>query len=319
MTQPAAPRIVICEFMDERAVARLAETHETRYDEGLVDRPAELRSAVATTDALIVRNRTQVDVALLGCAPALRVIGRLGVGLDNIDLDACAARRIEVIPATGANAVAVAEYVICTAMMLLRGAYMSSASVAAGEWPRAALSRGKEVSGKTLGIVGFGAIGRLTARIGRAMGMRVVGSDAQIPDEAAVWTDEATEPQSLDALLAAADVVSLHVPLTPATRHLISARGLARMKRGAILIDTARGGVVDEAALAAVLASGHLGGAALDVFEREPLPAGSPLAGCPNLLLTPHIAGVTLESNVRVSMLVAEKVAAALRTRKSAR
>jgi (S)-sulfolactate dehydrogenase len=160
--------------------------------------------------------------------PLLSVVGRLGVGLDNIDVDACAARDIAVIPATGANALAVAEYVICMAMMLLRGAYRSSSSVAAGEWPRATLSRGKEVSGKTLGIVGFGSIGRLTGRIGHAMGMRVVGFDALTPDHAAVWAEEATEPHSLDALLAIADVVSLHVPLTRTTRHLIDAGGLRR-------------------------------------------------------------------------------------------
>jgi len=312
MTSLAAPRIVICEFMDEIAVARLAESHRTLYDERLVDRPVELRTALASADALIVRNRTQVDAGLLAAAPRLRIVGRLGVGLDNIDLDACAARNIAVIPATGANAVAVAEYVICMAMLLLRGAYRSSASVAAGEWPRAGLSRGKELSGKTLGIVGFGGIGRLTARLGRAMGMRVSGFDAMIPVDAAVWSEEATEPHALDALLAMADVVSLHVPFTQTTRHLIDAARLAQMKRGAILINSARGGVVDEAALAAALASGHLGGAALDVFEREPLAARSPLDGCPNLVLTPHIAGVTVESNVRVSMLIAEKVAASL-------
>jgi (S)-sulfolactate dehydrogenase len=316
MTAHAPARIVICEFMDETAVARLAEAHDTLYDEGLVDRPAELHARIATADALIVRNRTQVDGALLACAPALKVVGRLGVGLDNIDVDACAARGIDVIPATGANAVAVAEYVICMTLILLRGGYTSSSAVAAGEWPRAALSRGLEMSGKTLGIVGFGGIGRLAGRLARALGMRVVGFDTQIPDEAVVWTDEATEPHSLDALLATADVVSLHVPLTAATHHLIDARRIERMKRGAILINSSRGAVVDEAALAAALKSGHLAGAALDVFEREPLAAGSPLAGCPNLLLTPHIAGVTMESNVRVSMLVAEKVAAALRTRR---
>ncbi len=316
MTPHRSARIVVSEFMDGTAVARLAEAHETFYDEGLVDRPSELHARVATADALIVRNRTQVDADLLALAPALKVVGRLGVGLDNIDLDACAARGIDVIPATGANALAVAEYVICTAMMLLRGVYASSASVAGGQWPRASLSSGREMSGKTLGIVGFGDIGRLTGRLARAMGMRVIGFDTQIPAAAAVWRDEATKPHPLDALLAMADVVSLHVPLTPSTRHLIDASRLDRMRRGAILINSARGGVVDETALATMLHSGHLGGAALDVFEREPLLTGSPLAGCPNLLLTPHVAGVTAESNVRVSMLIAEKVAAALRTRR---
>jgi (S)-sulfolactate dehydrogenase len=305
-------RVVITEFMDEAAVASLAARHETFYDQGLVDRPDELAVRVGTADALIVRNRTQVSAGLLAVAPALRVVGRLGVGLDNIDVDACKARGIEVIPATGTNALAVAEYVIGTALFLLRGAYSSSTAVASGDWPRAALSSGRELSGKTLGIVGYGGIGRHVARLGRALGMRVIGSDPQVPASSSVWREEGAERRELDALLAEADVVTLHVPLVAATRHLIDAARLAQMKPGAILINTARGGVVDEAAVAAALKSGRLGGAALDVFEQEPLAAGSPLAGCPNLLLTPHIAGVTAESNARVSTLIAEKVAAAL-------
>jgi (S)-sulfolactate dehydrogenase len=305
-------RIVISEFMDAAAVAALAAKHETICDQGLVDRPDELRATVATADALIVRNRTQVDAGLLALAPKLKVVGRLGVGLDNIDVEACKARGIEVIPATGANALAVAEYVIGAAMFLLRGAYASSAAVAGGQWPRPALSSGRELGGKTLGVVGFGGIGRLAGHLGRALGMRVIGFDPQIPASSGVWRDEGAEARGLDALLAEADVVTLHVPLVAATRHLIDAARLAQMKPGAILINTARGGVVDEAALAAALRSGCLGGAALDVFEQEPLAAGSNLAGCPNLLLTPHIAGVTAESNTRVSTLIAEQVAAAL-------
>jgi len=305
-------RIVISEFMDEAAVASLAAQYETFYDKGLVDRPDELKASVAMADALIVRNRTQVNAGLLAGAPALKVVGRLGVGLDNIDVDACRTRGIEVIPATGANALAVAEYVIGTAMLLLRGAYVSSAAVGSGEWPRPALSNGRELAGKTLGIIGFGGIGRLAGRLGRALGMRVIGFDAQIAPSSSVWNEEGAEPRSFDALLTEADVVTLHVPLVAATRHLIDAARLARMKPGAVLINTARGGVVDESALAAALKSGRLGGAALDVFEQEPLAAGSALAGCPNLLLTPHIAGVTVESNTRVSTLIAEKVAAAL-------
>jgi (S)-sulfolactate dehydrogenase len=305
-------RVVITEFMDETAVAGLAAQHDTFYDRSLVDRPDELRVRVAAADALVVRNRTQVDAALLAGAPALKVVGRLGVGLDNIDVGACRARGIEVIPATGANALAVAEYVMGAAMLLLRGAYWSSAAVASGDWPRAALSGGRELSGKTLGIVGFGGIGRLVARLGRALGMGVLGSDPQVPASSPAWREDGAQRRELDALLAEADVVTLHVPLVAATRHLIDAARLAQMKPGAILINTARGGVVDEAAVAAALKSGRLGGAALDVFEQEPLAAGSPLAGCPNLLLTPHIAGVTAESNARVSTLIAENVAAAL-------
>ncbi len=311
-------RVVITEFMDEAAVAGLAAVHDTFHDSNLVDRPDELRDRVAAADALIVRNRTQVDAALLAGAPALKVVGRLGVGLDNIDVGACTARGIEVIPATGANALAVAEYVICAAMLLLRGVYSSSAAVAGGDWPRAALANGRELSGKTLGVVGFGGIGRLVGRLGRALGMRVIGSDPQVAATSEVWGLEGAQRRELEALLAEADVVTLHVPLVEATRHLIDATRLERMKHGAILVNTARGGVVDEAAVASALASGRLGGAALDVFEHEPLAAGSPLAGCPNLLLTPHVAGVTAESNARVSALIAEKVAAALARIRSA-
>ena len=305
-------RIVITEFMDADAVASLAAAHDTLYDRDLVDKPDALAAAACSADALVVRNRTQVRGALLAGARRLAVVGRLGVGLDNIDVPACEARGIEVIPATGANARAVAEYVVGTAMALLRGAYASTAEVSAGRWPRAALSNGREVAGRTLGVVGFGGIGRLTARRGRAIGMRTIGCDAQIPADAAVWRNEGVAPRTCDALLAEADVVSLHVPLLPSTRNLIDARALAAMKPGTVLINTARGGVVDEAAVAAALRSGHLGGAALDVFDAEPLPAGSPLAGAPNLILTPHVAGVTAESNVRVSTMIAERVLAAL-------
>ncbi len=305
-------RIVIAEFMDEVAVASLQRRFTTTYDAALAERREALLAAVADADALIVRNKTRVDAELIAAAGKLRVVGRLGVGLDNIDLAACEARGIEVIPATGANALAVAEYVIGTALVLLRRAYFSTAAVGAGQWPRATLARGRELHGKALGVVGFGSVGRATARLARALGMTVIGFDAHVPAASALWAQEETTPRRFDDLLRDADVVSLHVPLTPATRGLMGAEKLSLMKRDAILVNTARGGVVNEAALAAALKVGRLGGAALDVFETEPLAAGSPLVDCPNLILTPHIAGVTRESNARVSTLIADKVAAAL-------
>lgn len=308
-------RILITEFMDRAAVASLAGRFEVHHDAGLAERPSELAAALADVEAVIVRNRTQVDQALLATAPRLRVVGRLGVGLDNIDLAACKARGIKVIPASGANALAVAEYVICTVMLLLRGQYASSAAVAAGEWPRAAFGEGREISGKTLGIVGFGGIGRLTAKLAQALGMRVIAADAMIAASSPLWRDSGVAPYELDGLLAESDAVTLHVPLTPDTRGLFDAARIARMKPDAVLVNSARGGIVDEAALAAALRAGRLGGAALDVFEHEPLPAGSPLAGVPNLILTPHVAGVTRESNARVSAMVADKVAEALTRR----
>jgi (S)-sulfolactate dehydrogenase len=305
-------RIVVSEFMDAPAVEGLRGRFEVDYRPQLVDDPAALSAALATADAWIVRNRTQVRGPLLAAAARLRVVGRLGVGLDNIDLAACEARGIRVIPATGANADAVAEYVIAAALVLLRGAYYSSAEVASGRWPRAALSEGREAGDKSIGIVGFGSIGRATAAKAAALGMKILGHDPQVADGDPAWRKARAEPLALDALLARSDVVSLHVPLVAATRGLIGAERLARMKPGAILVNTARGGIVDEAAVATALREGRLGGAALDVFDKEPLSAGSPLGDAPRLILTPHIAGVTLESNERVSSLIASRVAEAL-------
>ena len=305
-------RIVVCEFMDAPAVDSLRRRFEVDYRPRLVDDPAQLEAALQWADAWIVRNRTQVRGRLLESAASLRVVGRLGVGLDNIDLAACKARGITVIPATGANAESVAEYVITAAMGLLRGVYASTRAVEAGTWPRQMLSLGREAAGKVLGIVGLGNIGRLTAIKARAMAMRVIAHDAQLPASDPAWKDVEGGPRSLEELLRESDVVSLHIPLTAETRGLLGRERLSTMKRDAIVINTARGGIVDEAALAAMLREGRLGGAALDVFTDEPLAAGSPLVGVPRLLLTPHIAGVTVEANERVSALIAERVAAAL-------
>jgi (S)-sulfolactate dehydrogenase len=302
------PEIVISEFMDEAAIRASFAGRDVLYDPKLVDDPARLAAAVRDARALIVRNRTQVRGALLEAATRLQVVGRLGVGLDNIDVTACEARGIAVYPATGANDLSVAEYVITAALMLLRRAWFASARVAAGEWPRTELM-GRELSGKRLGLVGYGAIARVTGRMARGLGMSVAAYDPLLPADHAAWAD--ASPQPLPELLATSDVVSLHVPLTDATRNMIDAGALAGMRRGAILVNAARGGIVDEAALCAALRSGHLGGAALDVFAREPVDAasGASFVGVPNLILTPHIAGVTDESNVRVSAVTAEAVA----------
>ncbi|WP_313693694.1 hydroxyacid dehydrogenase [Achromobacter mucicolens] len=308
-------RVLISEFMDAPAVDALRQRFDVRYAPELVEQRAALLEAAADADALIVRNRSQVNAELLAAAPRLVAVGRLGVGLDNIDLAGCEARGIKVIPATGANARAVAEYVIGTMLSLLRGSYASTADVAAGAWPRTALSQGLEAHGRTLGVVGFGGIGRLAAQLARGLGMRIVGSDAALPPAHPAWQEAGAEPLALDELLGQADVVTLHVPLTPETRHLLDAARIARMRPGAILINTSRGGIVDEAALAAALRAGRLRGAALDVFEQEPLPAGGPLADAPNLILTPHIAGLTQEANTRVSDMVAAGVTMALDVR----
>jgi (S)-sulfolactate dehydrogenase len=304
--------IVISEFMDEAAVEGLRADFDLLYAPDLVDRPEDLKAALAGARALIVRNRTRVTAEVLAAGPGLIAVGRLGVGLDNIDLAACEARGVAVFPATGANDLAVAEYVITTALVLLRGAYHAGPEMLAGSWPRQALM-GREVSGKTLGLVGFGAIARQVAARARALGMTVAASDPFVAADDPAWAG-VTRHETLETLLPAVDVLSLHVPLTPQTDGLIDGAALARLRPGAAIINTARGGVVDEAAVAESLRSDHLGGAALDVFREEPLSADAAarFAGLANVILTPHIAGVTQEANVRVSALTAAQVRRAL-------
>jgi (S)-sulfolactate dehydrogenase len=303
--------IVISEFMDGAAVADLSRDHDVFFDAALVDRPEELLRRIADARALIVRNRTQVRGALLDAATRLVCVGRLGVGLDNIDVQACEARGIAVYPATRANDVSVVEYVIAAALVLLRGAFAASDDVMAGEWPRTRLM-GREIAGRRIGIIGFGSIGRTLAERASALGMDVGAFDPFVAADDPAWN--LAERMELDVLLAASDVVSLHVPLTDRTQNLIDARALGLMRPDAVLINAARGGVLDEMALCAALREGRLAGAALDVFAAEPMTAetGKAFAGVPNLILTPHIAGVTQESNVRIGRLVAEKVASHL-------
>ncbi len=299
--------------MDERAVAQLRAAHDVLYDPALVDDAARLRIEAATADALVVRNRTQVRGELLAALARCRVVGRLGVGLDNIDVPGCESRGMRVIPATGANALSVAEYVVATALLLLRGAYAATPAVVAGKWPRGPLSNGREIGDKTLGLVGFGSIGQLTARLARGLGMQVVAFDAMMDDDHPAFAQAGVRCAGLDEVITMSDVVSLHVPLVDSTRGLFNAERIASMKKGAVLVNTARGGIVDEVALAAALKSGHLGGAAIDVFDTEPLPAAPHFEGCPNLVLTPHIAGVSAESNERVSFMIAREVLGALK------
>jgi (S)-sulfolactate dehydrogenase len=303
--------IVISEFMDDDALKAIPPKYSVLYDPKLVDRPADLLREAASAKALVVRNRTQVRGDLLAAAAGLTVVGRLGVGLDNIDVDACAKRGIKVFPASGANDLSVAEWVICTAMMLLRGAYGATAEVAGGAWPRNRLM-GRELSGKVMGLVGFGSIAREVATRAGALGMTCMAFDPYLPDDHPSW--HLAHRHGLEPLLRESDVVSLHVPLNETTANMMDAIRLKRMKKDAILLNAARGGIVDEAALATALKAGDIGGAALDVFDEEPLTPerGAIFKDCPNLILTPHIAGVTQESNVRVSHVTIANVLKAL-------
>lgn len=300
--------IVITEFMDDAAVSGLSADFAVHYDPSLADRRTELLSTVAPARGLIVRNRTQVDAELLNAAPRLLTVGRLGVGLDNIEVAECERRGISVWPAAGANAAAVAEYVIAALLVLFRRAFMASDRVAAGEWPRTELS-GREVGGKRLGLIGFGGIARLVADKAAALGMKVAAYDPLVDPTDAAWGTAIRHP-TLEALLRQSDAISLHVPLLEETRDILDAAALSLLPSGAVVVNTSRGGIMDEAAVIAALRAGRLGGAALDVFAAEPVDAaaGGRFRDVPNLLLTPHIAGITEESNRRVSAVTAAAV-----------
>ena len=298
--------IIITEYMDPAAVQDLSTTYDVHYDPDLVDDPLQLKSLLGSARALVVRNRTQVDADLLAAAPQLQVVGRLGVGLDNIDLAAAAARNVAVCPATGANADSVAEYVLTAMMLLFRPVYHHQAAMRRGAFPREALSHGAEIGGKTLTLIGGGVIGQAVLTRALAMGMTILVVDPALTT--------APHPQaelvSLDDGLARGDVISLHIPLIDATRNLIDASALAQMKPTALLINTARGGIIDHAALGDALRQGQLGGAAIDVFPDEPASqdAMRVFEGLDNIILTPHVAGLTEDANKRVGMITAQNV-----------
>ena len=300
--------ILISEFITSQALETLGAEHELIYSPELHKDRIALITALQKVDALIVRNLTKVDSELLSNAPHLKVVGRLGVGLENIELPVCDQRGIKVIPATGANAESVAEYVIATATTLIRGFIPATHSTLMGQWPRPRFSEYHEASQKILGIVGFGSIGRVLASKAHAFGFQCIAHDPLLSTNLVTFDDFSVPLLSLDQLLIQSDVVSLHLPLLPQTKGLFNQSLLEKMKRGACLINTARGGIVDEQALAASLRSGQLAGAALDVFASEPAIDLSHFLGIENLILTPHIAGVTQESNERVSQLIADEV-----------
>jgi D-3-phosphoglycerate dehydrogenase len=271
---------------------------------------AELAAALAEAEALVVRSATTVDAALIASAPRLRVIGRAGVGVDNVDVAAATTAGIVVCNAPEANVVSAAEHALALLLALARNVSVAERSLRDGAWERERFA-GVELDGKTLSLLGFGRIGRLVAHRARAFGMRIVAYDPYVTAErmAELGVESA---DTIEAALEAADVVSLHLPVTDATRGLIDTTRLALVRPGALLVNAARGALIDEAALVAALVSGQLGGAALDVFGAEPLAADSPLRSAPNVVLTPHLAGSTHEAQDRAGVVVAEQVVAAL-------
>ncbi len=306
------PRVVVAEFMDAGGLATLSAGAEVAYLPALGEDRAGLLEAVRGAHALVVRNRCRVDAEVLqaaGCG--LRVVGRLGAGLDNIDLPACRSAGTRVVFARGANADAVCEYVFAGLLHLLRGLAAADAAVRAGIWSRDAYS-GAELSGRTLGLLGLGEVGRRMVRRAEAFGLASVGYDPIVTAGSPHLLGVPVTVLPLSDVVERADILSLHLPLLPETHHLIDAAALQRMRPGSILVNAARGGIVDEGALAAAVRTGHLAGAVLDVREQEPPPQPDPLRDLDNVLLTPHVAGLTAEAQDRVGAMVAEDVLSVL-------
>jgi D-3-phosphoglycerate dehydrogenase len=293
-------KIIVADKISERGLALLRDTGW----EVLTPAAAEVAVEIANADGLVVRSATKVNAALLEKAPKLRVVGRAGVGVDNVDMDAATRRGILVMNTPGGNAISVAEHTLALMLGLARSVPQASASVHAGKWEKSAFS-GMELRGKTLGLVGFGRVGTEVARRALAMGMKVLAYDPYVMPAAARELD--VETLTLDELLQRSDVISLHSSLSPTTEKMINAAAIAKMKKGARIINCARGELIDEAALADALRSGHLGGAGLDTFAQEP-PKNSPLIGMPNVIATPHIAGSTREAQEEVGTAIAQQV-----------
>jgi D-3-phosphoglycerate dehydrogenase len=297
-------RILVADPIAADGVERLREAGEVVVATGLS--PEELKVRIADVDALVVRSETKVTAEIFEAAPRLRVVGRAGVGVDNIDLDAATRHGVLVLNAPTGNTIAAAEHTVGMMLAMARNISRADASMHGGRWDRKAFM-GSELRDKTLGLLGLGKIGFEVARISaQGLRMKVIADDPLVTPE---WADQAgAELVDFETLLARADFLSVHVPLNDKTRGIIGAAELARMKKGARLINVARGGIIDEQALADALRSGHIAGAAIDVFTKEPAPADNPLLGVAEAVLTPHLGASTAEAQINVATDVADQI-----------
>ncbi len=293
-------KIIVADKISERGLTLLRETGW----EVSTPAAAALLNELPNAEALVIRSATKVTAELLEKAGRLRVIGRAGVGVDNVNVDAATRRGVLVMNTPGGNSVSVAEHTLALMLGLARSVPQASASVHAGRWEKSLFS-GTELRGKTLGLLGLGRVGTEVARRARALEMKVLAHDPYVTPAAAREVE--VELVAFDDLLRRSDVVSLHTSLSAATEKMMDAAAIAKMKKGARLINCARGELIDEAALAEALRSGHLAGAGLDTFAQEP-PKNSPLIGLPNLIATPHIAGSTKEAQEEVGTAIAQQV-----------
>ena len=300
-------KILITEFMEVKSIEMLKTKFDVTFDQDLSNNPSKLKKIISDFDILIVRNKTQVKKEILENTPNLKFIGRLGVGLDNIDTEYCKNNNIYVQPATGMNADSVAEYVINSALSLLKNIPIANTETQKGNWPRNSIIS-RELKDKTIGILGFGLIGRKVAKISQIFDANVIAFDPYVDQNIAKKFK--TKLETLENVLNNSHVISLHIPLTQETNNLINTETIKLMKKKPIIINSSRGGIINEEHLIDAYLNNQISGFALDVFQNEPVQHNilekiNPTFNC---ILTPHNAGVTEESNIRVSQFIAESI-----------
>jgi D-3-phosphoglycerate dehydrogenase len=302
-------RIVVADGLGKAGLEMLRAMKGYEVEETKGKGPEVLQKALSDAVALVVRSETKVTAEMIGKAPRLRIIARAGMGTDTIDVAEASKRKIPVLTAPGANSNSVAEYTFALLLALARKVAPGSASLMAGKWDRKPYE-GSELRDKTLGLIGLGRIGSRVASIARGFGMKVIAHDPGVTSEQAESLGVDLMP--LDVVIQRSDVLSLHAKLSSSTRHLLDERRLSLAKKGVLIVNTARGGLIDDAALVKALQDGRVAGAALDVYDPEPLAADSPLRAAPNVLLTPHLAASTAEAQTRVAVEIASALSGAL-------
>jgi D-3-phosphoglycerate dehydrogenase len=305
-------RILISDDLSPEAKTILERIPGGQVDFKVGLKPAELREIIGGYDALAVRSATKVTADILSAATRLRVIGRAGTGVDNIDLAAATRRGVVVMNAPGGNSVSVAEHTLALLLALARQVADASQSTRGGKWEKKKFAAGRELAGKTLGVAGTGNIGALVVQRAKAFGMKVIAYDPFLSEDAA--NKLGVELVQLADIFRRSDAITLHVPFNDQTKNMVGAAQIAQMKPGALLINCARGGLIDEKALADALKAKRLGGAALDVFETEPPAADHPLFSCENFIATPHLGGSTEDAQQNVAVIVCEAMVEYLST-----
>jgi len=299
------PKVLVTDSLAQQGFEILERTPGIQVVDAPGLAPAQLLEAIADADALIIRSATQVTAEVIAAGKQLTVVGRAGIGVDNVDVGAATVRGIVVMNTPGGNTITTAEHAIALLVALARHIPQATASMKSGKWDKKSFI-GTELYNRTLGVLGLGNIGRIVAQRARGLGMKVVAYDPFLSVEAAAKLE--VELLDLDALLARADALSVHVPRTADTAGLLGRSAFAKVKPGVLLVNAARGGIVDEGALLEALDAGQVGGAALDVFEEEPPPAGHPLVAHPRVICTPHLGASTEQAQVNVAIAVAEQV-----------